>query len=70
MSDPLHAFNKTRPALDGEEKNEIVAAPMTMSVSDPAKFKGVPYFYSPVLQDVPEIDVPLDLPDLPGEFYK
>jgi WAS family protein 1 len=26
------------------------------------------YFYSPGLGEVPQIDVPLDLPDLPGIY--
>lgn len=67
MSDPLHIFNKSRVTLDGDEKNEIEAAPKTMSVNDKTMYKGLQTLhYSPILQGVPAIDVPLDLPDLPG----
>jgi len=67
MLDPLGAVTKTRQALDDEEEQKMEAAPISISqremLDQPA---GENYFYSPGLGEVPQIDVPLDLPDLPG----
>lgn len=67
MSDTLKVSRRLRE----DEKaitSEIGAAPL--SISERAALNKVPpreaYFYSPNLGDVPTIDVPLDLPDLPG----
>lgn len=66
MSDPLQASQYTK------EANEIItpgpdAAPLSISSrSGINRTVGENYFYSPGLGDVPIIDVPLDLPDLPG----
>jgi len=67
MLDPLGAVTKTRQALDDEEVQQMEAAPISISQREmlvpPAREN---YFYSPGLGEVPLIDVPLDLPDLPG----
>lgn len=66
MSDPLQASQYTK------EANEIIApgpdaAPLSISSRTGInRSVGENYFYSPGLGDVPIIDVPLDLPDLPG----
>ena len=69
MLDPLGAVTKTRKALDDEEEQKMEAAPISISqrevLDHPA---GENYFYSPGLGEVPQIDVPLDLPDLPGMY--
>lgn len=52
--------------IENNEKN-IGTAPA--SISERLSFQNLPnqeYFYSPDLGDVPSLDVPLDLPDLPG----
>lgn len=69
MLDPLGVVTRTRQVLDDEEKKEIVAAPLSMSQTDQGEYKaGFNYFYSPKLQEIPQLDVPLDLPDLPGKI--
>lgn len=67
MLDPLGFVTKTRQILEDEGKKEIEAAPQTMLQNDQAEYKtGANYFYSPTLEEVPQLDMPLDLPDLPG----
>lgn len=67
MLDPLGFVTKTKQILEDEGKREIGAAPQTMMQNDPAEYKlGANYFYSPTLEEVPQLDMPLDLPDLPG----
>lgn len=66
MSDTLKVSQRQN---EDEKTNtsEIGAAPL--SISERAALSKVPreaYFYSPNLGEVPTIDVPLDLPDLPG----
>lgn len=66
MLDPLGLVTKTRQVLEEEDKVDLDAAPSSMS-QQLLDFKGMEsYFYSPTLQEVPQLDVPLDLPDLPG----
>lgn len=68
MLDPLGLVTKTRQVLEEEEKVDLDAAPCSMS-QQLLDFKGMEnYFYSPILQEVPQLDVPLDLPDLPGKY--
>ncbi|XP_022915141.2 WASH complex subunit 1 [Onthophagus taurus] len=66
IADALKILQRTKKEVvsDGPE---IGAAPL--SISEPTtvnKHTGENYFYSPHLGDVPTIDVPIDLPDLPG----
>lgn len=66
MSDTLKIAQKRRED-ENTTTSEIGAAPL--SISERAALTKVPretYFYSPNLGEVPTIDVPLDLPDLPG----
>jgi WAS family protein 1 len=69
MLDPLGVVTKTRRALEDEEVQRMEAAPISISqreiLDHPAREN---YFYSPGLGEVPQIDVPLDLPDLPGIY--
>ena len=66
MIDPLGAVTKTRKAIE-EEQEEIGAAPMSITQREQMERQGMEnYFYVPDLGDVPEIDVPNYLPDLPG----
>jgi WAS family protein 1 len=69
MLDPLGAVTKPRQALEEEEEQQMEAAQISISQREmlvqPA---GENYFYSPGLGEVPQIDVPLDLPDLPGMY--
>ena len=71
MLDPLGAVTKTRQALDDEEEQQMEAAPISISQREMLlQPVGENYFYSPGLGDVPQIDVPLDLPDLPGMYQQ
>lgn len=65
--DPLEgAITKTRKGLDEEEEN-LAAAPVTITNREQMELLGLTnYFYVPNLGDVPELDVPVHLPDLPG----
>ncbi|XP_054281374.1 WASH complex subunit 1-like [Macrosteles quadrilineatus] len=66
MLDPLGVVTKTRQVLEDEIKGDLDAAPRSMC-QEVVEFKiGENYFYSPTLQEVPQLDVPLDLPDLPA----
>lgn len=61
-------LNTNRKGRDDSEV-DIGAAPFSMSQGQGLgmqKIQGENYFYSPHLGNVPTIDVPLDLPDLPG----
>uniref|UniRef100_A0A6P7GR75 WASH complex subunit 1 n=1 Tax=Diabrotica virgifera virgifera TaxID=50390 RepID=A0A6P7GR75_DIAVI len=52
---------------DEEYVSEIGAAPQSISErSTLSKSQKQHYFYSPQIGEVPALDVPLDLPDLPG----
>ncbi|XP_028395991.1 WASH complex subunit 1-like [Dendronephthya gigantea] len=65
--DPLEgAVTKTRKGLD-EEDEDLAAAPVTITNREEMDLLGLTnYFYVPNLGDVPELDVPVHLPDLPG----
>ena len=68
MLDPL-AVGADKPAATQEaaEKTDIAAAPNSIVNSEAYRnenyFTG---FYTPAFEEVPRIDVPADLPDLPG----
>ncbi|GLV43043.1 washout [Carabus blaptoides fortunei] len=66
MSDPLQVTLETKDE-DGSKVLGPDAAPLSISQRSALNrsFREN-YFYSPGLGDVPSIDVPLDLPDLPG----
>lgn len=66
--DPLGAVTKTRKSLEEEyEAEEMAAAPISITRRDPIEsMEKMSYFYNPGLGEVPEMDVPLALPDLPG----
>nr|CAD7579315.1 unnamed protein product [Timema californicum] len=67
LLDPLRALGKTRHVLEEEESQHPEAAPISISQRELFGGQvGENYFYSPGLGEVPLIDVPLDLPDLPG----
>lgn len=67
MLDPLAgAVTKTRSNLE-EEEEDIGAAPISITQGEALdRLSTQNYFYVPNLGDVPEIDVPAYLPDLPG----
>lgn len=67
MLDPLSgAVTKTRTALEDEE-NQIGEAPTTITNREEMdRAVADNYLYMPGLGEVPEIDVPAYLPDLPG----
>ena len=67
MSDPLAGpVSKTRSNIE-EEVGIIGAAPISVTLGETlAKMIPLSYFYVPNLGDVPQIDVPVYLPDLPG----
>ena len=70
MIDPLGAVTKTRKAIE-EEQEEIGAAPMSITQREQMeRMAAESYFYVPDLGEVPEIDVPSFLPDLPGKVSK
>ncbi|CAG2069030.1 unnamed protein product, partial [Timema podura] len=67
LLDPLRALGKTRHVLEEEESQHPEAAPISISQRELFGGQvGENYFYSPGLGEVPLINVPLDLPDLPG----
>ena len=72
MLDPLGAISKIRHTRESENNDVLEAAPLSISQRD-NHVRGMRenYFYNPGLGEVPQIDVPLDLPDLPGNisFY-
>ncbi|KAF2884009.1 hypothetical protein ILUMI_22127 [Ignelater luminosus] len=66
MSDPLQASFRAKKD-DTLDVSDIGAAPHSISErATLTRSATESYFYSPDLGDVPSIDVPLDLPDLPG----
>ena len=67
MLDPLAGVvTKTRKAVE-EEEIGIGDAPTTIAQREEmARMTRANYFYMPEIGEVPDIDVPLDLPDLPG----
>lgn len=67
MLDPLAGVvTKTRKAVE-EEEIGIGDAPTTIAQREEmARMTRESYFYMPEIGEVPDIDVPVDLPDLPG----
>lgn len=67
MLDPLAGVvTKTRKNVE-EEEREIGDAPTTIAQREEmARMTRESYFYMPEIGEVPDIDVPVDLPDLPG----
>lgn len=67
LLDPLRAVAKTRKALEPDEDDGMGAAPLSILQREQLdQHVGENYMYSPGLGNVPEIDVPLNLPDLPS----
>lgn len=68
MSDPLRGVSKMKKNLENEDDDDAMgSAPLSILQREQLDHQiGENYFYSPGLGQVPEIDVPLDLPDLPG----
>lgn len=68
MIDPLAVVNNSRITIEEEkQKSDIAAAPTSILTDyvfqNKDYFKG---FYTPAYEEVPSINVPVDLPDLPG----
>lgn len=68
MIDPLAVVNNSRITIEEEkQKSDIAAAPNSILTDyvfqNKDYFKG---FYTPAYEEVPTINVPVDLPDLPG----
>ncbi|KAB0801523.1 hypothetical protein PPYR_05877 [Photinus pyralis] len=67
ISDPLQSSITTKKEDSADTTTEICAAPHSISDRTTLTRSATEsYFYAPHLGDVPRIDVPLDLPDLPG----
>lgn len=67
MSDTLDVSHLWPVAEDKDTADDIGAAPLSISERNTSNKATVGSFsYTPNLGDVPTIDVPLDLPDLPG----
>lgn len=67
MSDPLQVSHVRAKRNDTTDATDIGAAPASiLERTTSTKVARESYFYAPDLGDVPAIDVPLDLPDLPG----
>nr|XP_002124160.1 WASH complex subunit 1 [Ciona intestinalis] len=65
--DPLGVTSKTRTDLEEEKEDGLADAPASIANREEMERHLVEnYLYIPDLGDVPEIDVPMDLPDLPG----
>jgi WAS family protein 1 len=71
MLDPLGTVGKMKQMTeDDHDSIKMEAAPLSISQKEQIKRPtGENYFYSPGLGDVPQLDVPMDLPDLPGNIY-
>ena len=66
MLDPLGVITKTRTALD-EEEAVMADAPDTIKTNEELKRQQMEnYFYVPGMGEVPELDVPIALPNLLG----
>ncbi|XP_071492099.1 WASH complex subunit 1-like [Diadema antillarum] len=66
MIDPLGAVTKTRKAIE-EEQEEMGQAPTSILQREQIeRMTSDNFFYVPHLGEVPDIDVPSFLPDLPG----
>lgn len=67
MSDTLDVSHWRQSAEEKESAADIGAAPLSITFpSTTNKTNAGTFSYTPNLGDVPTIDVPLDLPDLPG----
>ncbi|KAK6635262.1 hypothetical protein RUM44_000513 [Polyplax serrata] len=65
--DPMEAIGKVRKPIHDELPHQMEAAPISISKQEQLEEQVKEnYFYSPTLGDVPNIEAPLDLPDLPG----
>ncbi|XP_060536901.1 WASH complex subunit 1 [Cylas formicarius] len=66
ISDSLKVSESIR-KTDIQKASELGAAPLSISErSRLAKQSKENYFYNPKIEELPALDVPLDLPDLPG----
>ncbi|XP_040292234.1 WASH complex subunit 1 [Bufo bufo] len=66
--DPLAGVvTRTNQPLEGDDEDRLFAAPLSISKREQLERQTAEnYFYVPDLGEVPEIDVPYYLPDLPG----
>lgn len=65
MSDALDMSQHVR-AQETVDSSKIGAAPLSISERSTITRSSTQYFYTPNLGEVPALDVPLDLPDLPN----
>ena len=66
MLDPLGVITKTRTALE-EEELTMADAPKTIKTNeDLQRLQSENYFYVPGIGEVPELNVPIALPNLLG----
>ena len=69
MFDPLGVKSKTRTALE-EEDAGMAEAPNTIKTSEELeRLQTENYFYVPGIGEVPELDVPIALPNLLGDLF-
>lgn len=68
MLDPLGVVTKTRTALE-EEDSGMADAPNTIKTNEELqRLQADNYFYVPGIGQVPELDVPIALPNLLGKI--
>lgn len=67
MLDPLGVVTKTRTAME-EEEQAMAEAPNTIKTNEELqRLQADNYFYVPGIGEVPELDVPIALPNLLGK---
>lgn len=69
MNDPLEQVSRTEQPEEAEVTEDLEEAPLSMLHGSDADFKSSEnYFYAPLLEEMPQLNIPLDLPDLPGTY--
>lgn len=69
MLDPLGVVTKTRTAME-EEEQAMAEAPNTIKTNEELqRLQADNYFYVPGIGEVPELDVPIALPNLLGKYW-
>ena len=66
MLDPLGVVTKTRLSMETEETGPADAPSTIVRGEEMQRMNTENYFYNPDMGQVPDIEVPADLPFLPG----
>lgn len=70
MKDPLEQTGKTKQPEEEEVREDLEEAPLSMLQDSAVDFRSSEnYFYAPLLEEMPQLNIPLDLPDLPGTHF-